>query len=166
VRLAAEVADGFFPVWMDPEQFNLFEPSIREGVERAGGGKSLEDVEVLPFVTVVLNDDLEQARSAVKPMLALYIGGMGARDKNFYNEYATRLGFGEAAKVVQDLFLDGKRAEAMAAVPDELIDAVALVGSRERITERIERWKASPVSTMCVAGGQPEALELVAELVL
>ena len=166
VRTAAEVADGFFPVWMDPEKADLFEPSIEEGLARAGDGKRREDFEMLPFVSVVLDSDLERARNAVRPMLALYIGGMGARDKNFYNDYAVRLGFPDAAKKVQDLYLDGKRPEAMAAVPDELIDAVSLCGPRERIADQVQRWKSSPVTTMCVAGGSPEALQLMAELVL
>ena len=98
--------------------------------------------------------------------LALYIGGMGARDKNFYNDYAKRLGYEEAAARIQDLFLDGKKAEAMAAVPDELVDEVSLVGPKERIAERVEAWKGSPVTSMLLGAGQPEALRLLAELVL
>ena len=99
-------------------------------------------------------------------MLALYIGGMGARGKNFYNDYAKRLGYEEAAAKIQDLFLDGKKAEAMAAVPDDLIDEVALVGPRERIAERVDVWKASPVNSMLIGAGQPDALRVLAELVL
>jgi alkanesulfonate monooxygenase SsuD/methylene tetrahydromethanopterin reductase-like flavin-dependent oxidoreductase (luciferase family) len=99
-------------------------------------------------------------------MLALYVGGMGARSKNFYNDYARRLGYEEEAARIQDLFLDGKRAEAAAAVPDRLVDEIALVGPRERIAERLEAWKASPVTDMLIGGGQPEALELLAESVL
>jgi alkanesulfonate monooxygenase SsuD/methylene tetrahydromethanopterin reductase-like flavin-dependent oxidoreductase (luciferase family) len=117
-------------------------------------------------VSVVLGDDLAQCRMPIKGMLALYIGGMGARDKNFYNDYARRLGFEEAAARIQDLFLDGKKAEAMAAVPDEFVDATALVGPKERIAERVEAWKASPVNSMLLGAGQPEALRLLAELVL
>ena len=113
-----------------------------------------------------VGDDLEKCRMPVKGMLSLYIGGMGARDKNFYNDYAKRLGYEEAALRIQDLYLDGKKAEAMAAVPDELVDEVSLVGPRERIAERVEAWKASPVTSMLLGTGQPEALRLLAELVL
>ena len=89
------------------------------------------------MVSVIISDDLEKARMPVKGHLALYIGGMGARDKNFYNDLAKRLGYEEAAVKIQNLFLDGKKMEAMAAVPDELVDAVHLVGSKERIRERL-----------------------------
>jgi len=166
VRCSAEVADGLFPVWMNPERFDLFEKSLQEGFDAAGGGKSLADLEVAPFTTVVLGDDIDRCRMPVKGMLSLYIGGMGARDKNFYNDYAKRLGFEDAAVKIQDLYLDGKKQEAAAAVPDELVDEVALVGSAERIADRLEAWKASPVTTMLVGAGQPEALRVIAERVL
>src|SRR5439155_8746831 len=99
-------------------------------------------------------------------MLALYNGGMGARGRNFYNDLACRYGYDGAAKEIQDLYLDGKKQEATAAVPDELVDEVALCGPRERIAERIDVWKQSPITTMIVGTVQPEALELLAELAL
>jgi alkanesulfonate monooxygenase SsuD/methylene tetrahydromethanopterin reductase-like flavin-dependent oxidoreductase (luciferase family) len=99
-------------------------------------------------------------------MLALYIGGMGARGKNFYNDFARRLGYEAEAAKIQDLYLDGKKAEAMAAVPDRLVDETALVGPKERIVERLEAWKASPVPTLLVGTGQPEALRILAEACL
>jgi alkanesulfonate monooxygenase SsuD/methylene tetrahydromethanopterin reductase-like flavin-dependent oxidoreductase (luciferase family) len=99
-------------------------------------------------------------------MLALYIGGMGARGKNFYNDYAKRLGYEEAAVKIQDLYLDGKKAEAMAAVPDKLVDETALVGPKDRIKDRVQAWKKSPATSMLIGAGQPEALRLLAELVL
>jgi alkanesulfonate monooxygenase SsuD/methylene tetrahydromethanopterin reductase-like flavin-dependent oxidoreductase (luciferase family) len=117
-------------------------------------------------VSVVLGDDLEKCRLPIKGMLSLYIGGMGARAKNFYNDYARRLGYEEAAARIQDLFLSGRKAEALAAVPDALVDEVALVGPRERIAERLQAWKASPVDTMLLGTPQVEALRLVAEHVL
>jgi alkanesulfonate monooxygenase SsuD/methylene tetrahydromethanopterin reductase-like flavin-dependent oxidoreductase (luciferase family) len=166
MRCAGEVADGVFPVWMNPERFDLFKPHLAEGFARAGSGKSLAGFDVAPFVTVVLGDDVEKCRLPVKGMLALYIGGMGARDKNFYNDYARRLGYEAAAARIQDLYLDGKKLEAMAAVPDALVDEVALVGPRERIAERVAAWKASPVDSMLLGTGQVEALRLLAELVL
>ena len=166
VEVAAEVADGFFPVWMDPEKLDLFMPALEKGFKKAGGGKSLETFDVAPFVTTIVGDDVQRCIQGVKPMLALYIGGMGARNKNFYNDYAKRLGYEEAAIKIQDLYLDGKRAEAMAAVPDELVDAIALVGPPERIRERLARWKKIPVGTLCIGAGQPEALRILAEEVL
>jgi F420-dependent oxidoreductase-like protein len=166
VETAAEVADGFFPVWMNPERFDLFAPSLEAGFKKAGGKKSLENFDVAPFVTVIVGDDVEKCRQMIKPMMALYIGGMGARNKNFYNDYTKRLGYEEDAVRIQDLYLDGKKAEAAAAVPDALIDDISLCGPRERIAERIEAWKASPVGTLCLGVGQPEALRLMAELVL
>jgi len=166
VKTAAEVADGFFPIWMSPEKWSVFAPCVEEGFKKAGGGKSLANFDVAPFVTCVVGDDLEKCRSAVKPMLALYIGGMGARGKNFYNDYAKRLGYEEAAVRVQDAFLAGDRGAAVAAVPDALVDEVALVGPRERIRDRVAVWKASPVGTMCLGTSQLEAVRTVAELVL
>ena len=170
MRCAGEVADGVIPVWMNPERFDLFEKPLQEGFDAAGGGKGLERFDVAPFVTVVLGDDLEACRAPVKGMLALYVGGMGARDKNFYNDYARRLGYEEAAGRIQDLYLDGKKAEAMAAVPDSLVDEIALVGSRERIVERLAAWKEAgarrPVGSLLVAGASPEAMRLLADEML
>jgi F420-dependent oxidoreductase-like protein len=166
VATSAEVADGLIPVWMDPERFDVLLPSLEKGFKKAGGGKSLDTFDVAPFVSVVMGDDVDRCRQAVKPMLALYIGGMGAREKNFYNDLARRLGYEEAARKIQDLYLAGKKAEAMAAVPDKLVDAVSLCGPRARIAERLERWRASPCRTLLLGSGQREAIRAVAELVL
>jgi F420-dependent oxidoreductase-like protein len=166
VRCSAEVADGLMPVWMNPDRFDLFEDDLSAGFAEAGGGKSLEGFKIAPFVSCVLGDDVEKCRMPIKAMLALYIGGMGARKKNFYNDYAKRLGYEEAAVKIQDLYLDGKKAEAMALVPDRLVDEIALVGPRERIVERLAAWKASPVTDMLVGGGQREAFSLLAESLL
>ncbi len=170
VRCSAEVADGVIPVWMNPERFDLLEKPLQEGFEAAGGGKGLDRFDVAPFVTVIVSEDLEQARVPVKGMLSLYIGGMGARGKNFYNDYAQRLGYEEAALRIQDLYLDGKKAEALAAVPDSLVDEVSLVGPRERVLDRLEVWKEAgrkgQVGSMLVAGAGSETLRLLAEAVL
>jgi F420-dependent oxidoreductase-like protein len=170
MRCAGEVSDGVFPVWMNPERFDVFKPHLEEGFAKAGGGKNLERFEVAPFVTAVMGDDLDKCRLPVKGMLSLYIGGMGARDKNFYNDYAKRLGYEDAARAIQDLYLDGKKAEALAAVHDALVDDVALVGPSERILERLEAWTEAGrnrhVGSMLIGGGQPEVLRLLAENVL
>ena len=170
IACSAEVADGVFPVWMNPERFDLFEDPLSEGFAKAGNGKSLDNFDIAPFVTTIMGDDVEQCRMPIKANLALYIGGMGARDKNFYNDYAKRLGYEEAAIKIQNLYLDGKRSEAMAEVPDQLIDEVALVGPKERIQDRLQVWieagKKRQVGSMLLGCKQPEALEVVAEQVL
>lgn len=168
---AAEVADGVIPMMYDPERYDeVLKPSLEKGFAKAGGGKSLASFDVMCSATVIVSDDLEKARMPVKANLALYIGGMGARDKNFYNDYAKRLGFEEAAVRIQDLFLAGKKAEATAAVPDALVDAVHLVGPEAKIRDRLQAWKEAgrrgEVGTMLLGAGQPQALEIVAEEML
>jgi F420-dependent oxidoreductase-like protein len=143
LRNAAEIADGIFPIFMSPERFDALEPHLAAGFDKTGGKRSLANFDICPFVPLSLNDDIEEARLAVKQHLAFYIGGMGAREKNFYNDYARRLGYGSAAAQIQDAFLSGRRNEAVAAVPDELVDQVALVGSAERIRARLEAWKSA-----------------------
>jgi F420-dependent oxidoreductase-like protein len=171
LRCAGEVADGVFPMMLNPARFDALQlPHLEKGFEAAGGGKSLDDFAVCPGVSVIISDEPEKARMPVKMQLALYIGGMGARDKNFYNDYAKRLGYEEAAVEIQDLYLAGKRGEAVAAVPDALIDDVHLVGPVDFIRDRLSAWreagKKRHVDTMLIGSNQPEALELLAEEML
>lgn len=163
VALAAEIANGVIPVWMSPEKWELFKAPLAGGFAKSGGKQGLDNFDVAPFVQCVMGPDVEKCRMPVKGMLALYIGGMGARSKNFYNDYAKRLGYEAEAAKIQDLYLAGKKAEAMAAVPDRLVDEVALVGPRERIAERLQVWKASPVKTMLIGTGQAETVRMLAE---
>jgi F420-dependent oxidoreductase-like protein len=163
---SGEVADGVFPVWMDPDKPEALVPYIEEGIAKSGGAKSMRDFDIAPFVTCIVGDDLDACRMPVKGMLALYIGGMGARGKNFYTDYATRLGYEEAAIKIQDLYLDGKKGEAMAAVPDELADSISLIGTPERIADRVQAWKDSAATTLLLGAQQPEAIRLLAELAL
>ena len=165
IETSAEVADGVIPVWMNPERMDLLEPHISKGLAKTPG-KKREDFAIAPFVTCVLADDLERARMPVKGMLALYVGGMGARGKNFYNDYAKRLGYEAEAVKIQDLYLAGKKAEAMAMVPDKLVDEIALVGPAARIKDRLSAWKGSGVTDLLVGGAQPEVIRLLAETVL
>jgi len=155
---------------MDPTRFDVFEEHLQAGFAKAGGGKSLDDFTVAPFVTTIMGDDLEKCRMPVKNQLALYIGGMGARDKNFYNDYTKRLGYEEAAKTIQDLYLDGKKAEAAAAVPDEYVDKVALVGPPDRIRDQLGAWKEAGakkhVGAMLIGGGGKKAYEVLAKEIL
>jgi len=170
LRCAGEVADGVFPVWMDPNKYDVLGESIEQGFEKAGKGKSLKDFDVAPFVTVAMNDDLDAAYDALRPWLALYIGGMGAKNKNFYHDYATRLGYGDAADQIQELYLSGKKPEAEALVPNELLDEVSLIGPRERIIERLGPWKEAgkrgEVGSMLLGVQDPVVLELLANEML
>ncbi len=170
LRCAGEVADGVFPVWMDPNKYSVLGGPIEEGFEKAGNGKSLKDFDVAPFVSVALNDDLDAAYDSLRPWLALYIGGMGAKNKNFYHGYATRMGYGDAADQIQELYLSGKKAEAEALVPNSLLDEVSLIGPRERIIERLQPWKEAgkrgEVGSMLLGVQDPAVLELFAQEML
>lgn len=170
VQAAAEVCDGFFPVWMDPEQYHVFKEPVERGFAKAGNDKSLTEFDIAPFVTVIVGDDVDACMQPIRGNMALYIGGMGARGKNFYNSYAKRLGFEEAAIKIQDLFLAGRKDEAMAAVPAELIDACHLVGPKDRIKERAQRWieagRRGEVGSMLIGGAQKDAVEVMAEIML
>jgi F420-dependent oxidoreductase-like protein len=161
VALAAEIADGWLPIFYSPEREHLFEDALAEGFARAGRDPSA--LEVVTTVMVAAGDDLEACRNRVRPLLALYIGGMGARDRNFYADLTRRYGFEEAADTVQDLYLAGRQPEAAAAVPAALVDEVALVGPIERILERLEAWKASRAGTLLLGTHQPEVLTAVRE---
>jgi F420-dependent oxidoreductase-like protein len=170
LRCAGEVADGVFPVWMDPEKYDVLGKDIEAGFAKAEGDKSLANFDMAPFVSVAMNDDLAAAYDSLRPWLALYIGGMGAKGKNFYNDYATRLGYGDEANRIQELYLTGQKAEAEALVPNSLLDEVALVGPRARIIERLSVWKEAgkrgEVGTMLLGVHDPEVLELFAQEML
>ena len=151
IELAAEMADGVIPVWMSPAWYaQLYQAHLEAGFKKAGGGKSIASFDLAPYVPVHMGNDLDQCRAPVKASLALYIGGMGARNRNFYNSYVRNFGYEELATQLQDLYLSGRKEEAAAAVPDKLVDAVALIGPRERIKDQLAAWKASPVNTMIV----------------
>jgi len=163
VAQAAEIADGWLAVWYSPYRTGFYRDALESGFRRAGGGKSLASFDVAPAVTVIQGDDVQACLDFVKPMLALYIGGMGARGKNFYNELACRYGFEAAAKKVQDLYLDGKKAEATAAVPNELADEVSLVGPPARIRDRLGTWRESGATTLICGTRQAEAMRTLVE---
>ena len=166
---AGEVGDGVLPLFMDPERDDLIEPHVKKGMQRAGRPADFNQFDIAPFVPVHVGDDLGACRQPVKDWLALYIGGMGARGKNFYNDNAVRMGYAAEAAKIQDLFLAGKKAEAAAAVPDRLVDAVALVGPPARIRERMQVWKAAgergSVGTMILMKTDIAGLRLVADSV-
>jgi F420-dependent oxidoreductase-like protein len=163
-ELSAEIADGLLVTPMHPERFDVIEPRLRAGFAKAGGKKSLATFDVAPAVGCVLGTDLDACRGPLKASLALYVGGMGAKDRNFYADYMRSVGFEAAADRIQSLYLEGKRDEAIAAVPDAMVDAVHLVGPPERIRDRFAAWKNLPIGTLVVGTRQIEAVRLLAEL--
>ena len=158
VALAAEIADGWLPIFFSPSRFREVHGPSLEG--------AAEDFQIAPLCPVLVGDDVQMCRDMLKPMLALYIGGMGARGKNFYNSLTQRYGYEEAAAAIQDLYLEGKKGEAAMTVPDALVDEIALVGPKERIAERLEPWRQAGISTLLIQTRQREALEVMAELLL
>jgi F420-dependent oxidoreductase-like protein len=146
--LAGEIADGWIPTLFAPEHVAELRTNLEEGAARVG--RSLDGFDIAPTVNVLVTDDLASGRDAMRPYLALYIGGMGSREQNFYNRLAVRYGFEDAAKQVQDLYLEGKREEAGAALPDELIDLVTLCGPREHVRERLAVYRDAGVGTLMV----------------
>ncbi|HWL64730.1 MAG TPA: LLM class F420-dependent oxidoreductase [Actinomycetota bacterium] len=161
VALAAEIAEGWLPVFYSPYRTEIHQESLENGFAKSG--KNPDAFDIAASCVVIMGDDIDGCRSLVKPHLALYIGGMGARGKNFYNDLACRMGYEAAAKEIQDLYLDGKKDEATAAVPDEFVDEVTLCGPKERIIERLEAWKSSNVTTLVVSTIQTEVLDILAE---
>ncbi len=160
--LAGEIADGWIPTLFAPEHVAEFRTHLQEGADRAG--KTLDGFDIAPTVNVLVTDDLASGRDAMRPYLALYIGGMGSREQNFYNRLAVRYGFGDAARVVQDLYLDGKRDEAMAALPDELIDLVSLCGPKDHVRERLAVYRDAGVGTLMITPMAWSAEERLAQL--
>jgi F420-dependent oxidoreductase-like protein len=149
--LAAEIADGWIPTLFSPEHVGEFRPLLEEGFARSGNGKSFEDFDVAPSVNVFVSDDLSSARDAMRPYVALYVGGMGSRKQNFYNALVQRYGFEDAAREVQHLYLEGFKDEAAAALPAELIDAVTLCGPADVVRERLAIYRDAGVGTLMVA---------------
>jgi F420-dependent oxidoreductase-like protein len=164
VALAAEIGDGWLPIFFSPERFSeTHAPMLEEGFARRGGRPDGWDLAA--HVPVVVAEDVQAARDFLKPLLALYVGGMGARGRNFYTRLAERYGYADAAATIQDLYLDGKKNEAIAAVPDALVDEVALVGDQARIADRVAAFRDCGVTTLVLQARQPEALRLLADVV-
>jgi F420-dependent oxidoreductase-like protein len=164
VELTAEIADGWLPIFFSPQQFDdIYRPHVEAGLAKAG--KSMADFDIAPTVQVAMDNNLEICYNMIRPMLALYIGGMGAKGKNFYNDLAVRYGYEAAAAKIQELYLAGRQGEAMMAVPAELIDQVALIGPKERIKERLSLWMDGPLKTLNLAVNDVRTLRTVVELV-
>ena len=164
VALAGEIADGWLPVFFSPEHTKALRGPLEEGAARAN--RSLDDFRICPSVNVMISDDLESARNAMRPILALYVGGMGSREQNFYNRLVASYGFEEAAEKVQELYLAGQKTEAMFALPDELIDLVCIVGPRDRVKAKLRAFADAGVDTLIVWPVMPDQEERRRQLTL
>jgi len=147
--LAGEIADGWIPTLFSPEHVSELRPLLEEGAARSG--KSLDGFDIAPTVNVFVTDDLAAARDAMRPFIALYVGGMGSREQNFYNRVVQRYGFEAEAKTIQDFYLEGKREEAMAAIPEKLIDMVTICGTRDKARERLRAFRDAGVDTLIIS---------------
>jgi F420-dependent oxidoreductase-like protein len=164
--LAAEIADGWLPVFFSPYHREAFRESLESGRSRRPASLQGRSFDMAPTVGVSMGDDLEACWNSQKPTLALYVGGMGAKGRNFYFDLACRYGYEDAAQTIQALYLNGKKQEAIAAVPNQLVDEVTLCGPRARIAERLDAWKEAGVTTLICNTTDPSTLRTVAELVL
>jgi F420-dependent oxidoreductase-like protein len=161
VALTAEIADGWMPLLFSPERAGIFSGPLADGFERRGGRP--ERFDVAPMAWVAIGDDLAECRDRIRPHVASYVGGMGPRGRNFYNRVVVRMGFEDAAARIADAYLDGRLAEAAAAVPDELVDEIALVGPAARVRDRFEAWRAAGVTAIVVRTTDVAQLRALAE---
>jgi alkanesulfonate monooxygenase SsuD/methylene tetrahydromethanopterin reductase-like flavin-dependent oxidoreductase (luciferase family) len=157
VALAGEIADGWLPLYYSPFRQDVYADQLQD---------AKPDFEINAMANVTVTDDVAGGLLPVKGMLGFYIGGMGAKGQNFHTKLMQRMGFEEEALKIQELFFAGKREEAIMAVPDDFADEISIVGPPSRIKERLEAWRDSPVTTLMVAGRDPEQLEVVRDLVL
>jgi len=160
VALAGEIADGWLPTFFSPQRMPMYREWLDSGLARSG--RDAAGFDIAPMVPVFVGEDEQQCRDLVKPFLALYVGGMGARGRNFYNSLAQRYGYEEAAAAIQDLYLEGRKGEAAGAVPDDLVDEVSLCGPPERIAERMTIWRDAGVDTLIATTLQFDALRALA----
>ncbi|NYI78279.1 LLM class F420-dependent oxidoreductase [Nocardioides panzhihuensis] len=165
VELAAEIADGWLPILFSPTQVDDALDQLRRGWSRPGARRKPEDFEILPMVSVAIDDDVEAAADRLRPAIALYVGGMGAKSANFHFEKFCRLGYEREATRIQDLFLAGSKGEAVAAVTTAMVEEMCLVGPKEKIRDDLAAWQESPATTLLVSGDLP-LLRTMAELVL
>jgi F420-dependent oxidoreductase-like protein len=165
IALAAEIADGWLGLFYSPHHEDLYKPQLQEGFGRDGARRSWDDFEIATSVPIVIDDDIERAADTLRPMYALYFGGMGARDANFHANVPVRMGYGDLVDTLKDLYLSGKKDEAAAAIPVELIEKMALIGPADKIRHDLDAWRDSIVTTMLVSG-DAEQVRRIADLVL
>jgi F420-dependent oxidoreductase-like protein len=167
VRLTAEIADGWLPVFYSPERASdVFAPLLAEGFAASGDQNKADRFAVVPSVSAIVTDDIQRARNKIKPHIALYVGGMGAKGRNFYNNLAVRYGYEAEAEQIQDLYLEGKRKEATMTVPDALVDELSLVGTPEMIRDRLDVWRDAGVTDLVLSAPDVTTLRTLAELAL
>jgi F420-dependent oxidoreductase-like protein len=164
VALAAEIGDGWLPMFFSPKADDFYRKALDEGFSRPGARHTIDDFEVACVVPVVPGDDVEACADLLRPNLALYIGGMGARDRNFHKDVFERLGYAAECEKIQEAYLAGRKAEAAAAVPTSMVEDVYLVGPPAKIKDDVARWRETCVTTLLVAGPGP-LLHQIAELV-
>jgi F420-dependent oxidoreductase-like protein len=163
VKLTAEIADGWLPMGFIPGAMEEYRPWLEEGFRRAGNGKGFKDFAIQASVHVEVDNDVAGALARLKPEVALYVSGMGHKTKNFHNDIMVRRGFGDAAQRIQELYLAGRKDEAIAAVPDDWVDMKSLVGPPARIRQRYRAWEDSGADSLSVRSRQPEAIEVMAQ---
>lgn len=165
VELTAEIADGWLPIFLSPERIDTnYGAALKSGFAKSGDTTKAERFQIAPTVSALLTDDIEKGRRAMKPILALYIGGMGAKGRNFYNDLACRYGYEKEANTIQDLYLSGRQREATMAVPDALVDEVTLVGTKDHISDRLDVWRDSGATTLILGTNDIATLRVVSEL--
>lgn len=164
--LAAEIADGWLPLFFSPRHESLYREWLAEGFARPGARRSPSEFEVPATVPVIIHDDIEEAADFLRPMVALYVGGMGAREANFHFDVFCRLGYEAEAHKIQDLYLEGQKEAAVAAVPTAMVEEMSLIGTRDKIRDELDLWRSSMVTTIMIGSGNPQLLRTMAELVL
>jgi F420-dependent oxidoreductase-like protein len=165
IALAAEICDGWLALFYSPHHEDLYKPQLQEGFDRDGARHSWDTFEVATPVSIVIDDDIERAADRLRPHYALYFGGMGARDANFHANVPVRMGYGDTVDTIKDLYLSGRKDEAAAAVPTELVEKLALIGPEDKVKHDLEAWRESIVTTMLISGDAAH-IRRVADLVL
>lgn len=164
IALTAEIADGWLPLFFTPRQDRFYRNALAEGFSRPGARRSLDEFDVAAVVPVVLGDDIERCADAVRPMLALYVGGMGAREANFHLDVFVRMGYEQDCARIQELYLAGHKSDAIAAVPTAMVEDMALVGPPDKVRHDLAAWQETVVGTLVISG-PPPVLRTMAELV-
>ncbi|MFI7575691.1 LLM class F420-dependent oxidoreductase [Micromonospora sp. NPDC049497] len=164
VALAAEIADGWLPLFFSPKADGFYRAALAEGFARPGARRGPDEFEIAATVPIVVDDDVERAADRIRPFVALYVGGMGAKSANFHRDVIARLGYERECDVITEAYLAGNKQEAIAAVPTALVEDIALVGPTAKIKDELQRWRESVITTLLVSGG-PRQLRQIAELV-
>jgi len=165
IAMGAELCDGWLALFYSPYHDDFYRDALDEGFGRPGARRTPDEFDVAATVPLIVTDDIESAADALRPMYALYFGGMGARDTNFHANVAIRMGYEAEVARIQDLYLSGDKQEAAAAVPTKLVEQLTLIGPKDKIRHDLEAWRDSIVTTLLV-GGDPQTLRTAAELVL